>query len=491
MRRPYRGSLLDGVSCVFVRAISGELAALGIGKLLSRDDANCTVEYFAAPMSEPVLKHCLSSELGSISLPSQTRVYARDSSVGAWEIGRILDDHGDSQLVKFPNGKTLHLPVASVFVRWDRSIEDPTLFLAAGISETPRFADGRAPFVRSLLQQRSASLGMPALLSSAIELEAHQVEVVRKVLQDPIQRYLLADEVGLGKTIEAGVLIRQCVLDDREAAFIVVIVPDALVSQWRLELSAKFFLEDLLDERVFVQPFSSRPRLASLLPQATMLVIDEAHHVTADEPEGPGSLYDDLVDAAPRVERVLLLSATPALHNERGFLRMLHLLDPAGYPLDSEEAFRRRIESRQALAEIVATLTPENALYLDYTLDQLSELFPDDARLQDAACQLREILTRMPSEDDPELVEAVALVRDHLSEVYRLHRRILRHRRRNVIGVTPDRAGLETVHYRSAWASRAADLAEGLAPGRNRWIRFCDSRRGQLPRLASPRRGPP
>ena len=56
-------------------------------------------------------------------------------------------------------------------------------------------------------------MGMSALLSSAIELEAHQVEVIRRVLQDPIQRYLLADEVGLGKTVEAGVLIRQCFLD--------------------------------------------------------------------------------------------------------------------------------------------------------------------------------------------------------------------------------------------------------------------------------------
>jgi ATP-dependent helicase HepA len=116
-----------------------------------------------------------------------------------------------------------------------------------------------------------------------------------------------------------------------------------------------------------------------------MLVIDEAHHVTTDEAEGVVSLYEILADVAPRIERVLLLSATPALHNERGFLRMLHLLDPQGYPLNSDEAFKRRIESRKALAEIVATLTPQNALYLDYILDQLAELFPDDLRLAENA----------------------------------------------------------------------------------------------------------
>jgi ATP-dependent helicase HepA len=446
--------------CVFVKAVSGELAGWGIGKLLSQDGPACTVEYFDAPMLEPVLRQCLSSELGSVSIPAQTRVYAAGTIVGSWEVGRVLEDHGDSQLVKFPNGKTLYLPIGKVFVRWDRSIEDPSSFLGAGISETPRFADGRGPFVRTLLKQRSAALGMSALPSSAIDLEAHQIEVVRKVLQDPVQRYLLADEVGLGKTIEAGVLIRQCVLDDRESAFIVVIVPDALVSQWRMELSAKFFLGDLLDKTIFVEPFSGHERIASHMAKATMLVIDEAHHITTDVAEESLSVYDVLAKAAPRIERVLLLSATPALHNERGFLRMLHLLDPEGYPLDSEEAFKRRIESRQALAEIVATLTPGNALYLDYTLDQLLELFPDDVRLGQEASRLRELLAKMPAEHDPELVEAIATVRDHLSDVYRLHRRILRHRRRGVSGLTPDRAGLETIHYTSVGTSRAADLAE-------------------------------
>ncbi|MET3527178.1 protein DpdE [Phenylobacterium koreense] len=444
---------------MFVKAISGELASWGVGKLLSRTGAACIVEYFDAPVSEPILRECLSSELGSISIPAQTRVYAFDSAIGAWEIGRVLDDHGDSQLVKFPNGKTLHLPVANVFVRWDRPIEDPTTFLAAGLTETPRFADGRGPFVRTLLQQRSASLGMSALLSAAIELEAHQVEVVRRVLQDPIQRYLLADEVGLGKTVEAGVLIRQCVLDDHDMAFVVVLVPDALVSQWRSELTVKFFLGDLLDRTVFVEPFSSREGVAGLLEKATMLVVDEAHHITTEAPDSE-ALYAVINARAHEIERVLLLSATPALHNERGFLRMLHLLDPAGYPLDGEEAFKRRIENRQALAEIVATLTPENSLYLDYALDQLSVLFPDDARLDEEVARLRGLLTAMPADDDPDLVEAIASVRDHLSEVYRLHRRILRHRRRSVAGITPDRAGLEIVRYGSAASSKAADLNE-------------------------------
>jgi hypothetical protein len=121
-----------------------------------------------------------------------------------------------------------------VFVRSARHIDDPTSFLAAKINETPRFADDRSKFVRCVVNQRAASMGMSALTSSAVELEAHQIEVVRRVLQDPIQRYLLADEVGLGKTIEASVLIRQCIIDGGGGVqSILVVVPDALVAQWR------------------------------------------------------------------------------------------------------------------------------------------------------------------------------------------------------------------------------------------------------------------
>lgn len=445
---------------MFVTAVAGELRTWGIGKLLAQNGADCTVEYFDAPMAEPTLRQCLASDLRSVSLPSQSRVYSFNPEIGAWEIGRVLDDHGDTQLVKFPNGATRLLSVAKVFVRWDHPIVDPSAFLAARINETPRFVEGRMPFMRSLLQQRSASLGMSALPSSAIELEAHQIEVVRKVLQDPIQRYLLADEVGLGKTIEAGVLIRQCVLDDRRSARVLVLAPDALVSQWRLELASKFFLDDLLDDTVFVEPFSASERVRRRLKTTTMLVIDEAHHVTSGGGDGGLGLYDDLVSAAPTIDRMLLLSATPALHNERGFLRMLHLLDPRGYPLDQEDAFRKRVAERQALAEIVASLTPENALYLDGVLDQLVEMFSDDHRLQARADRLRALIVDMPAEDDPELVATIGLVRDHLSEVYRLHRRVLRHRRQNVTGLTPERSGADIVAYSSTEGRRAAEAFE-------------------------------
>jgi ATP-dependent helicase HepA len=456
---------------VFVQARGSEGAALGIGKLVDRTEGRCTVGYFDAPTSEPVIRQFESNLIQAVLLPEQTRVYHFDEAVGAWEVGRILGDHGDSQLIQFPNGATKHLKASHVFVRWAREIVDPTPFLASKINESPRFSDGRSAFIRSQMNQRAASMGMSALLASAVELEAHQIEVVRRILQDPVQRYLLADEVGLGKTIEAGILIRQCVLDAVDDFTILVIVPEPLIAQWRSELSSKFFLNHCLDKSIHVLALGDIDRIGPLLDRATMLVIDEAHHLTESRSTLDGSVYSKIAAAAPEIERVLLLSATPALHNERGFLEMLHLLDPKAYPLDGEATFRRKIEGRQALAEIVAGLTPQNVLYLDYTINQLAELFSDDALLQEHALSLRAVIDTMPGEDEPALIEAIGKIHAHLSEVYRLHRRILRNRRRSIGGLTPDRAGAQVIEYSSpdmAAVTSAIDnwrFAEAMACG--------------------------
>lgn len=442
-----------------------------VGKLVSRSTETALVEFFDAPTSQPRIEEFAPSALEAITLPEQTRLYHFNEAAQAWEIGRLLDDHGASQLVRFPNGQTRHLPVSDVFVRSGTPIDDPTPFLAAKITETPRFADARSAFVRSVVAQRAAAMGISALLSSAIELEAHQVEVVRRVLQDPVQRYLLADEVGLGKTVEAGILIRQCFLDGGQDTQVVVLAPASLVPQWRAELASKFFLRERLDSSLHVLSVSDDWQVLRRMATATMLVVDEAHRLRRGGDASQVELYDRVAAAAAKLDRVLLISATPALHNTRGFLEIVHLLDPQTYGLEDEAALRERIESRQAVAEIVASLTPDNALYLDYALDRLAALFPHDALLQAQVEKLRILSDAMQAEDDPEFAEALGRIRAHLSEVYRLHRRILRHRRRSVGGLTPERAGAQVIDYGlaetadlvgefEAW--RVEDLASGV-----------------------------
>jgi ATP-dependent helicase HepA len=148
------------------------------------------------------------------------------------------------------------------------------------------------------------------------------------------------------------------------------------------------------------------------------------------------------------------------LGNEKKFLAMLHLLDPVVYSFDDESSFSKKIQNRQALAELVAGFVPENVLQLDAFIDKLRELFPEDKILKDCTERLRLVLSRLPSEDDEELRQTIFMVRAHITETYRLHRRILRNRRRTVGGLTPRRAGAEKVFFTSATLGKVAEVLE-------------------------------
>ncbi|MGN7610943.1 protein DpdE [Magnetococcales bacterium HHB-1] len=440
----------------FVRVRDHACSAWGVGKIIDVSDKTATVSWFDSPLTDPVDERIALEHLVTITLEQHTRVYWLDRHADRWRVGRILDADDTTAMVRFPNRKDLSLRLAELKVRWDKPLKDPSAFLAEQISESPFFSQARTQFIRSLIEQRGASFGMSGLISSIIDIEPHQYEVVKRVLQDPVQRYLLADEVGLGKTIEAGILIRQYVLDSPETHQILVITPPALLVQWRQELCRRFLLGDLLDDSLEVLPTTTDPQiLIEALDYAGMVVIDEAHHLS-QEP----SLYNALREAIIAVPRLLLLSATPVLHNERGFLEMLHLLDPHVHRLEDEEAFRQRIVNRQALAESIAGLVPENLFQIEDYIDDLIERFPHDLLLHKHAESLRRIVVAFPDESDPAFSKALTTLRAHLTETYRLDRRILRNRRRDLSFLTPKRDGVEHFSYASSVVSRLIESAE-------------------------------
>ena len=414
---------------------------LGFAKIVERSQRDSqTVEYFDSPLSKK-RADVPTSRIILKPLGTNTRVYVADSS-GLWAVGRAVHDDGSGVEVRLQGGRDVYADYDEVFVRWKMPIADPTEFLALGITETPRFASARSAFRDSYYLQRGATGGIGSLLSSTIELVPHQVDVVQRVLRDPAQRYLLADEVGLGKTIEAGVIIRQAVLDNPKYHRILVVAPSALVNQWQDELRIRFGLGSYLDLSLFVVGSENLEDLKQSSPGITFLVVDEAHHVAAARPE-VGPLYELLRALAQKASNVLLLSATPVLRNEAGFLRMLHLLDPAVYRLEDEAGFRTRVANRQSIAEAVASLDHHNILQLHPVIVQLQELLSNDIRLQQlTVAVLDSIAGRL--EADASAMHALQALRAYLSDTYRLTRRILRNRRTRITGLTPKRVGVES-----------------------------------------------
>jgi ATP-dependent helicase HepA len=409
---------------------------LGVGKILRVSGENVEIEYFdsISPTSRcRVMARRIQVKPVQVSL--QRRCYWEDEA--GWRVGRVVWVGGREYGVRPPNSDLdLMVPEEQLYVRWNKPITDPVDVLVARGNESPYFHLRRRPFVAAVMAQRAASHGMHGVVSSVIDLYDHQIEVARRVLEDPKQRYLLADEVGLGKTIEAGIVIRQYLLDHPNG-YVVVIAPPLLRRQWVTELRQKFLIDDF--DRAVISVLAHNDPLSwqggardglgrrSLHRNAGLVVVDEVHHLAAMATSrgADGDTYATLAQLTASVPRLLLLSATPLLNNERTFLAMLHLLDPDIYRLSDVDGFRRRIRDRQALGTAFFTFRHDiPAFLLREKVAALRAMFPDDEQL---ATLLDRVLATVS--DPSALPDAVMAARIHISETYRVYRRLLRTRR--------------------------------------------------------------
>jgi ATP-dependent helicase HepA len=411
--------------------------APGIGRVSALDGVTVKIDYFES-VAEPVAesRRVAAEVCRPVKLQGQTRVYRQDPDTGAWRAGRIVGGDQAAYFVRFPNAALdSKVPEAQLRVRWDRPVRNPVDVLAAGANESGYYSNARQPMLRDLVVQRAASGSAFTLLSSSVEIFRHQVHAAMTVIGDPVQRYLLADEVGLGKTIEAGFVIRQVLLDEPMSR-IVIVAPDSLRRQWREELLGKFFIDDF--------PFATVKISAHETPEAwpryhayDLVVVDEAHQlVQVDDPAW--SPYRELAALVHSGQRVLLLSATPLTSRITTHLGLLHLLDPDLYKWTDREAFEQKFRLRKRLANAVFALDAEFAPLLPSTVEEIKELIPDDPQFQKLARQALDFLTEdgdLRREDDQHaLAVRVEALRAHISETYRLHRRIIRHRRLQVTG---------------------------------------------------------
>ncbi|MEP6485861.1 SNF2-related protein [Microcoleus vaginatus GB2-A3] len=432
------------------RSVSAEKSPnndLGIGKVIELSYSTATVEYFCS-IGQRLEKTLPLTSLYRVQLPPQTRCYIQPESQDTWIIGRIFDwdeDKGQYR-IDLPDKKIALVAEQEIYVRCNLPIDDPIETLAMKGQETPYFHDRRLAFVQCLIEQRAVSRGMTGLISANIDLYPHQVEVVRRVLEDPIQRYLLADEVGLGKTIEAGAILRQYLLD-RPQGRAVVLVPQYLREQWLQELEHKFYLSDW-DNRVQVLAVEDVDRVS---PNADLgfLILDEAHHIAAMATSSDSiqrRRFETCKHLAHKSDRLLLLSATPVLNHEQDFLAMLYLLDPSTYQLDDLEGFRARVKNRQQIGRVLLSFKEKaNPFVLKTNLNQLRNLFAEDKYLLNLVEELQNCL--LSPETLPARDPIVRSIRTHISDTYRLHRRMLRNRRAAVEDVIFARNVTPKVEY--------------------------------------------
>ncbi|RTL01964.1 MAG: RNA polymerase-associated protein RapA, partial [Neisseriaceae bacterium] len=218
---------------------------------------------------------------------------------------------------------------------------------------------------------------LTGLIGARTSLIPHQLYIAREVANRAAPRVLLADEVGLGKTIEAGLILQQQLLTER-ASRVLIAVPDSLQHQWLVEMLRRFNLKfSLFDEERCQEfdetgdnPFDSENlMLVSIdllakkpkrLQQAVdagwdMLIVDEAHHLIWEE-HRVSKEYAAIEQLAQKTPSVLLLTATPEQLGQQSHFARLRLLDPDRFYdysafLEEEADFVPLAEAAQILLE--------------------------------------------------------------------------------------------------------------------------------------------
>jgi ATP-dependent helicase HepA len=285
------------------------------------------------------------------------------------------------------------------------------------------------------------------LLGPRTSLLPHQLYIAHEVAKRHAPRVLLADEVGLGKTIEAGLILHQQLLTGRVRR-VLILVPGSLLHQWLVEMLRRFNLRfSLLDEERcqdettsgYENPFESEQlvlcdidflssdplrRQQAMESGWDLLIVDEAHHLEWSEEEASDQylLVEELAASTPGL---LLLTATPEQLGRQSHFARLRLLDPGRF-----SSFDRFLADEAGYQPVALAIS---ALLADAPLDQEARTVLNKTIGEGDNMQLVEIIDE-PSTDNAARQNAREQLIDHLLDRHGTGRVLFRNTRASVSG---------------------------------------------------------
>lgn len=286
--------------------------------------------------------------------------------------------------------------------------------------------------------------GLPSLAGARVEPLGHQIYAATRVLRDRRLRFILADEVGLGKTIEAGYVLQALLAADPSLRCLVV-TPGAMARQWLMELYLRFGARGfhLIEEtgqasakdgwqdnqRVIVSATTllARESTRIMLSKASwdLVILDEAHHYARSHP-----LFPVLRAISEKARGVLALSATPSKREIGGLLAVLELVSPDTYTNMTPERLQETIREREPIwLALSTTIDLQKSSADEVSEEHLQSLadgvwdgvLPDDPVIQGFRSRLRE-------GDHDAMGQLVAYVQEY----HRIDHRITRTRRKTL-----------------------------------------------------------
>ncbi|MDZ4854978.1 MAG: SNF2-related protein [Nitrospirota bacterium] len=284
--------------------------------------------------------------------------------VAGYGIGEVQSGLGDTVIIRF--GNSIHEVTCS------------DVQVIEGVLEAVRRGRTHAPLDVVVRVQAEAITSVNSawgmFARSRIALLPHQLWVCRKVLTQWPARWLVADDVGLGKTIEAG-LILSALLSRRQIRRLLIMCPASLVDQWQYRLRTMFDIRTSIyapaADTARGDFWNTNPQVVASLQTLRLdsngrhermleaepwdlVVVDEAHHLNADEQAGPTlgfKLVQQLVEGA-RIRSMVFFTGTPHRGKPFGFFSLLGLLQP--------ERFNPKLSHREQLRRLPDVMIRNN-----------------------------------------------------------------------------------------------------------------------------------
>lgn len=327
--------------------------------------------------------------------------------------------------IKLPNGE--HIKECETELKFDYSQMNyaPDKQLRAYEFQHPTWFINHLKVSKNLHLVNNATYGFRVLAGCRAFLLPHQISTVARCFETTPVRYMLADEVGLGKTVEACSVL-SILASEKKDLRVLIIGPGALASQWKNELHYKYGLEAAIAspraEICFLPMEDIGKSLLLLSMPWDLAIVDETHRLLAND-----AWYTQVQNLSRRATHILLLSATPIQDRNEEYRRLLALLNPEQYESMSAERFAWMVKRQKRIQKSANLLLGYLERYDEYT-----EIIPDDLNniaetLEDAA--LEKMVKEIDLNSEDLGLSKVKQALAYICENYRIERKVIRNRR--------------------------------------------------------------
>lgn len=327
--------------------------------------------------------------------------------------------------IKLPNGK--HVKECETELKFDYSQMNfaPDKQLRAYEFQHPTWFINHLKVSKNLHLVNNATYGFRVLAGCRAFLLPHQISTVARCFETTPVRYMLADEVGLGKTVEACSIL-SILASEKKDLRVLIIVPGALASQWKNELHYKYGLDAAIASPrapICLLPMEDIGKsLLTLSMPWDLAIVDETHRLLAND-----TWYSQVQNLSRKVTHILLLSATPIQDRNEEYRRLLALLNPEQYETMSAERFSWMVKRQKRIQKSANLLLGYLERYDEYTEIVLDDLNSIVETLEDAA--LEKMVKDIDLSTEDQGLSKVKQALAYICENYRIERRVIRNRR--------------------------------------------------------------